>query len=72
MTTPINKELRELRMAKEHYIHILKNDEFYKFNKISDGVRLLSDEDIVRINKKIDALDGKIVELLDCVKDLEF
>lgn len=70
MSTPINQELRELRMMKEHYIHILKQDEEFKSQDIDD-VRLLSDEDIVKINTKITAIDEKIVSLLRSAKDLK-
>lgn len=72
MSTPINQELRELRMAKEHYSSVLVQDKFYKsLEKIDDDVKLLSDKDIEKINLKINAIDSKIVELLKEAKDLK-
>lgn len=65
MSSPVNQELRELRMVKEHYEKVLSDDAMFKENGVvGDGVRLLSDEDISRINRKISALDEKIGELL--------
>lgn len=72
MSTPINQELRELRMAKEHYSSVLVQDKFYKsLEKIDDDVKLLSDKDIEKINLKIDSINSKIVELLKEAKDLK-
>ncbi len=72
MSTPINQELRELRMAKEHYSSVLVQDKFYKsLEEIDDDVKLLSDKDIEKINLKINAIDSKIVELLKEAKDLK-
>ena len=72
MSTPINQELRELRMAKEHYSSVLVQDKFYKsLEKIDDDVKLLSDKDIEKINLKINAINSKIVELLKEAKDLK-
>lgn len=69
MGTPINQELRELRMAKEHYERILRDDQKIKASGDIDGFLLLSDEDIAKINTKLDIIGIKIGELLEEVND---
>ena len=69
MSTPINKELRELRIAKEHYVNILKHDEELKSAGNPEGHLLLNKEDIKKINLKIEGLSSKIDELLITEKD---
>lgn len=72
MSTPINQELRELRMAKEHYTNVLLQDRLFKSKDVvDDDVKLLSEQDIDKINMKIDVIDEKIVNLLKSVKDLK-
>lgn len=69
LSNPVNRELWELRMVKEHYLRVLENDALLKSNGNPDGVRLLSDGDIVRIRGKISGLDERIGVLLsvtDC------
>lgn len=65
MSTPMNRELYELRTAKEHYIRILKNDDEIKSLGNPDNLKILSDEDIAKINKKIDGISEKINDLLE-------
>ena len=69
MSTPINKELRELRMTKEHYVNILKHDVELKDNGNPEGHPLLNKDDIKKINSKIDGLSDRIEELLIIEKD---
>lgn len=65
MVTPLNKDLQNLRVSLEHYKNILKNDELLKKEGNPDNKLLLSDDDINKINLKIEAISEKIVELLD-------
>lgn len=69
MSTPVNKDLRELRMAKEHYINILKNDEKLKKENNPENNILLTEKDIAKINSKIEGISEKIDELLLVEKD---
>jgi hypothetical protein len=69
MTNAVNSELRELRMAKEHYQRILKEDAYIKESGDIEGYLLLSDEDIAKINTKIDLISIKIESLLGLEKD---
>lgn len=65
MSTPVNFELRELRMSKEHYNRILKEDDLIvKGEKVDDGRPRLTDKDKVKIKAKINIIDEKIYELL--------
>lgn len=65
MVTPLNKDLQNLRVSLEHYKNILKNDELLKKEGNHDNKLLLSDDDINKINLKIEAISEKIIELLD-------
>jgi len=65
MVTPLNKDLQNLRVSLEHYKNILKNDELLKKEGNPDNKLLLSDDDINKINLKIEAISEKIIELLD-------
>ncbi|WP_406536637.1 hypothetical protein [Methanobrevibacter sp.] len=66
MGNPVNFELRELRMSKEHYTRILKEDELIiKGELIDDGRPRLTDNDKKKINAKIEAINEKINELLN-------
>ena len=66
MGNPVNFELRELRMSKEHYTRILKEDELIiKGELIDDGRPRLTENDKKKINAKIDAIGEKIDELLN-------
>lgn len=69
MTNAVNSELRELRMAKEHYQRILKEDEYIKASGDIEDYLLLSDEDIAKINTKIDLISIEIDKLLRLEKD---
>ena len=69
MGTPINQELRELRMVKEHYKRILSDDAKLKESGEIEGARLLNDEDIAKINTKLDAVDERITGLLSETND---
>lgn len=69
MSTPVNQELRELRMTKEHYLRILKEDAYLKESGNVDGYMLLTDEDIAKINTKLDLIGIKIGELLSAEND---
>ena len=70
MGNPVNFELRELRMSKEHYTRILKEDELIiKGELIDDGRPRLTDDDKKKINAKIDAINERINELLDITSD---
>ena len=69
MSTPVNEELRELRMTKEHYLRILKEDAIIKESGNVEGYMLLTDEDIAKINTKIDLIGIKIDGLLRVEKD---
>lgn len=71
MGTPINQELRELRMVKEHYQIVLRNDAEMKESGQVGDVPLLSDEDILKINKKIDSITVEIDKLLNVDKGYE-
>ena len=64
MVTPLNRELQELRMTVEHYKRVLKNDERFKADGNPDNYKLLTDNDIDKINLKIDSINTKIEELL--------
>ena len=64
MSNPVNVELRELRMTKEHYLRILKEDKIIKDSGNVEGYMLLNDKDIEKINNKIDLITVKIGELL--------
>ena len=71
MTTPLNKELQELRVLINHYNNILEYDEKIKSNEVeSDGRPLLTKYDINRINDTLKYLTDKRDDLLD--KDNEF
>ena len=66
MGNPVNFELRELRMSKEHYIRILKEDELIINGELTDDGRpRLSEIDKRKINAKINAITEKIEELLN-------
>ena len=66
MGNPVNFELRELRMSKEHYTRILKEDELIiKGELIDDGRPRLTNNDKKKINAKIEAINEKINELLN-------
>ena len=66
MGNPVNFELRELRMSKEHYTRILKEDELIiKGELIDDGRPRLTENDKKKINAKIEAINEKINELLN-------
>ena len=66
MGNPVNFELRELRMSKEHYTRILKEDELIINGKLTDDGRpRLTENDKRKINAKIDAITEKIDELLN-------
>ena len=66
MGNAVNLELRELRMSKEHYTRILKEDELIiKGELTDDGRPCLSEDDKNKINAKIDAINEKINELLN-------
>ena len=66
MGNPVNFELRELRMSKEHYTRILKEDELIINGKLTDDGRpRLTQNDKMKINAKIDAITEKIDELLN-------
>ena len=66
MGNPVNFELRELRMSKEHYTRILKEDELIiKGELADDGRPLLTQNDKRKIRAKIDAISEKIDELLN-------
>ena len=66
MGNPVNFELRELRMSKEHYTRILKEDELIiKGELIDDGRPRLTDNDKKKINARIEAINEKINELLN-------
>ena len=69
MTNVVNSELRELRMAKEHYQRILKEDKYIKESGDIENYLLLSDEDIAKINTKIDLITIEIEKLLRLEKD---
>lgn len=69
MTNAVNLELRELRMAKEHYQRILKEDKYIKESGDIENYLLLSDEDIAKINTKIDLITIEIEKLLKLEKD---
>jgi hypothetical protein len=69
MSTPINQEIRELRMAREHYVSVLNQDKIFKNNDNPNNCKLLTDEDINKINRKINAIDVKINELLQVERD---
>ena len=71
MGTPINQELRELRMVKEHYQIVLRNDEQMKESGEVGDVPLLSDKDILKINQKIDSITVEIDKLLNVDKGYE-
>lgn len=64
MVTPLNKELEELRLSLEHYKLVLSNDKKFKDEGNPDNCKLLSDEDIQRINLKINGINERINELL--------
>ena len=61
----VNRELRELRIIKEHYKRVLDMDKQIKESGDVEGCLLLSDEDIVKINTKIDLISVEIEKLLD-------
>ena len=62
---PINQELRELRMVKEHYLRVLRTDELIVKGEVDDDGRpRLSEGDVLRIRAKIDGIDVRIGELL--------
>ena len=61
----VNRELRELRIIKEHYNRVLDMDKQIKESGDVEGCLLLSDEDIVKINTKIDLISVEIEKLLD-------
>lgn len=66
MGNPVNFELRELRMSKEHYARILKEDELIiKGELTDDGRPRLTEDDKKKINAKINAIGEKIDELLN-------
>lgn len=66
MGNPVNFELRELRMSKEHYTRILKEDELIINGELVDDDRpRLMKDDKKKINAKIDAINEKINELLN-------
>ena len=66
MGNPVKFELRELRMSKEHYTRILKEDELIiKGELIDDGRPRLTDNDKKKINARIEAINEKINELLN-------
>ena len=69
MTNAVNSELRELRMAKEHYKRILKEDKYIKESGDIENYLLLSDEDIAKIKTKIDLISIEIEKLLRLEKD---
>lgn len=69
MTNAVNAELRELRMAKEHYQRILKEDKYIKEKGDVENYLLLNDEDIAKINTKIDLITIEIEKLLRVEKD---
>ncbi len=69
MSNVINTELRELRMTKEHYQKILKEDKYIKENGGIENYLLLSDEDIAKINTKIEIISMEIEKLLKLEKD---
>ena len=71
MGTPINQELRELRMVKEHYQIVLRNDAKMKESGQVGDVPLLSDKDILKINQKIDSITVEIDKLLNVDKGYE-
>ena len=65
MSTPVNFELRELRMSKEHYSRILKEDELIvKGEIVDDGRPRLTDKDKVKIEAKINGITERINDLL--------
>ena len=66
MGNPVNFELRELRMSKEHYTRILKEDELIIKGELTDDERpRLTQNDKKKINAKIDAINERINELLN-------
>lgn len=65
MVNPVNQELRELRMSKEHYENILRTDDYIVNGVIEDDGRpRLSSKDKERIHLKLDGINSKISELL--------
>lgn len=65
MTNPLNKELQESRSLLEHYKRVLKTDKELKLNGNPNNHKLLAEEDIDKINLKIEGLSKNISMLLD-------
>ena len=65
MSTPLNKELQELRNSIEHYESVLRMDKSIKSGEIeSDGRPILDEKDISKINEKLNFLRDKRDDLL--------
>ena len=56
---PVNQELKDYRVLIEHYTQILKEDNLIKKGEMenTDNRPLLSEEDIVKINLKLESLN---------------
>ena len=67
---PLNQELRDVRIAIEHYNRILKEDTWISLGEMEDDGRpKLSNEDREDINKKIDELEKKRQNLIRILKE---
>ena len=68
----INKDLRDCRLAIEHYKRILQEDTWISIGEmVDDGRPKLSHSDRNRINKKLEILEEKRQELLKQEKDYQ-
>ena len=66
----LNQELRDVRIAIEHYNRILKEDTWIGLGEMEDDGRpKLSNEDKESINKKINELEEKRQSLIRALKD---
>ena len=71
MVNQLNSDLSDVRHLLEHYRNILDMDFRIKSGSVeSDGRPLLSDDDIVRINEKIEGLVELRDSLLRSVDDV--
>ena len=67
---PINQQLKDYRIAIEHYERILREDTLINLGELEDDGRpKLSQEDINRIQKKLKGLKEQRDELLTKEKD---
>ena len=68
---PLNRELRDVRIAIEHYNRILQEDVWISIGELEDDGRpKLSELDKKKINNKLEILEEKKQELLAEIRDI--